>query len=227
MPYSKTTWADREVEKPRTYTSVTNADGTITLTPAEGQILVAGTPINAANMNKIENGIFDADANKLDKAGGTITGNLTVNGDFIRPSVPHAHGTSGAIVDVAINTDFLVTLSYATNQGGWTVDGARLVVPKTGLYQINVFAEMYVETANREMFLKVNSYTAANALLGSYIVDTRNNYGLPTSWLRGSGSIQLLLTAGEKIALVVRHAADVASDLKTARLTVAQIAGTA
>jgi hypothetical protein len=54
MAYNKTNWTDRQVQKPMTFIMVTNADGTITLQPAEGTIIQSGTPITAANMNNIE-----------------------------------------------------------------------------------------------------------------------------------------------------------------------------
>lgn len=57
MAYEKIVWKNREVEKPRTFEVIENLDGTITLIPAEGQIIEAGTPIIAANMNNIEEGI--------------------------------------------------------------------------------------------------------------------------------------------------------------------------
>lgn len=57
MAYIKTDWKDKVVEKPRTFTMQNNPDGTVTLIPAEGAIYESGTPVNAANMNKIEQGI--------------------------------------------------------------------------------------------------------------------------------------------------------------------------
>lgn len=63
MAYSRTTWKDRKVEKPRTYKMQNNADGTITLIPMEGTVVEPGTPINALNMNNIEEGI-DSKAEK-------------------------------------------------------------------------------------------------------------------------------------------------------------------
>lgn len=57
MAYEKTTWKDRAVERPRTFTIQNNPDGTITLIPAPGVIVEEGTTVNAVNMNKIENGI--------------------------------------------------------------------------------------------------------------------------------------------------------------------------
>jgi hypothetical protein len=54
MPYTKTIWTNREVERPRTYTLQNNADGTVTLVPAEGTVISAGTPITAENLNNLE-----------------------------------------------------------------------------------------------------------------------------------------------------------------------------
>ena len=59
MAYDKTLWKDRVIEKPNTYRSTTNSDGTNTLYPVTGQVIEKGTPISAANLNKIENGIVE------------------------------------------------------------------------------------------------------------------------------------------------------------------------
>jgi hypothetical protein len=62
-----------------------NADGTVTLTPSEGTIFSAGTPLDASNLNKMEAQIQANDANKVSKAGDTMTGNLTapvINGSM-------------------------------------------------------------------------------------------------------------------------------------------------
>lgn len=60
MAYEKTVWKDQEVENPRTYSVRQNLDDTITLYDAFGSITELGTPVNAENMNKIEQGIADA-----------------------------------------------------------------------------------------------------------------------------------------------------------------------
>ena len=57
MAYQKTEWKDRKVQNPRTYSVRDNEDGTITLLEVPGEITEAGTPVNAENMNNIENGI--------------------------------------------------------------------------------------------------------------------------------------------------------------------------
>lgn len=91
MAYTKTEWKDQNVENPRTYSVRDNGDSTVTLMDAFGTVTELGTPVNAENMNKIENGIanaVDKDSNqtitgtkvfkgaspiKLGKAGGTCT----------------------------------------------------------------------------------------------------------------------------------------------------------
>lgn len=68
MAYVKTNWKDRVVERPNTYTMVDNGNGTITLTPVPGQIIERGTPLNAENLNKIEDAIVETNAQLSHKA---------------------------------------------------------------------------------------------------------------------------------------------------------------
>jgi hypothetical protein len=82
MAYTPTTWKDRAVEKPRTYTMQENGDGTVTLIPTPGTVYEGGTPVNAGNLNHIEQGIAAA----LPKAGGTMTGGLNANGGISLPN---------------------------------------------------------------------------------------------------------------------------------------------
>lgn len=74
MAYTKTEWKDQNVENPRTYLVRDNGDSTVTLMDAFGTVTERGTPVNAENMNKIENGI--ANAVDLDSAQ-DITGKKT------------------------------------------------------------------------------------------------------------------------------------------------------
>lgn len=66
MDYTQTEWKNRLVERPRTFRFQQNADGSVTLNPDEGQITEQGTPVNAENMNKIEQGIADSYAHMAD-----------------------------------------------------------------------------------------------------------------------------------------------------------------
>lgn len=78
MAYNPTIWTNREVENPRTYIIIDNPDGTKTLVPAEGLISEPGTPIMAANMNKIEAELVKADNHTIDKNMHIIDGSLNV-----------------------------------------------------------------------------------------------------------------------------------------------------
>lgn len=57
MAYDRTRWKDHVTERPRTYVETPNADGSVTLTPAMGNVLQQGTPQSATNFNKMEDGI--------------------------------------------------------------------------------------------------------------------------------------------------------------------------
>lgn len=65
MAYKKTTWKDRVVERPRTFTLENNPDGSVTLRPAEGEIFEPGVPIIAKNMNNIEEKVEELDSKQI------------------------------------------------------------------------------------------------------------------------------------------------------------------
>jgi hypothetical protein len=58
--YIKTNWVDRNIERPKTFTSSTNLDGSVTFTDAPGTVYAAGTAVTAARMNNIESGVETA-----------------------------------------------------------------------------------------------------------------------------------------------------------------------
>lgn len=60
MSYSTTTWVDRIVEFPNRYTKSSETSTQVILTPNSGSIVQTGTPVNASNLNKLEQGVFDA-----------------------------------------------------------------------------------------------------------------------------------------------------------------------
>ncbi len=82
MAYNKTIWKDRVVERIRTFTQKSNADGSITLTPFEGQVIEAGTPIIAKNLNNIEDKVYELDSKQtiisLTQPSGHIQGRVWV-----------------------------------------------------------------------------------------------------------------------------------------------------
>jgi len=55
--YTKTNWVDRSVQFPRRFKKSLEDTTSVTLTPDPGTVTDDGTPVNAANLNKIENGL--------------------------------------------------------------------------------------------------------------------------------------------------------------------------
>lgn len=88
MAYQKTEWKDHIVETPNKYAQTANADGTVTLTKREGNVVQSGTPVSASNLNKMENGIAEAHA-QLDQTGRAsqtlIAGVSVLNGQANAP----------------------------------------------------------------------------------------------------------------------------------------------
>lgn len=88
MAYVKNTWVDREGQT--RYHETIDDDGALIFTPDYEKVTEIGTPVNADNMNHIEEGIEDhenritvlenADGNDfVSKSGDTMTGNLSIN----------------------------------------------------------------------------------------------------------------------------------------------------
>lgn len=90
MAYIKNTWVDQEVERPRTYQKEDHADGSFTLIDDFGLVSELGTPVNADNMNHIEEGIGEHEEritalenlpnDYVKKSGDTMTGILYIEG---------------------------------------------------------------------------------------------------------------------------------------------------
>lgn len=138
MAYTKTEWKDQNVENPRTYSVRDNGDSTVTLMDAFGTVTELGTPVNAENMNKIENGI--ANAVDLDSAQ-DITGKKTFTNN-VNPVVLKKSGDNtyteiqlqdkngirqGGIRSIADSSQEQLTL-YAASADGNSIIGSIGIV---------------------------------------------------------------------------------------------------
>ena len=61
MLYTKTKWEDRVVQYPNRYDKSEETATQVTLVANPGTVTQQGTPLNAANLNKIENAIEELD----------------------------------------------------------------------------------------------------------------------------------------------------------------------
>jgi hypothetical protein len=73
MAYTKTTWADKNVQFPNRFTKTGESAGGVTLVPDPGTVTQAGTALSASNMNKIEDGIAAAHAMATDAQSMPVT----------------------------------------------------------------------------------------------------------------------------------------------------------
>ena len=127
MAYEPTVWQNREVEKPRTYIMTDNLDGTFTLTPSEGEVFVAGTPLDAVNLNKMETQIAVNDANKVNIDGDTLTGPLT--GTVINATTALQEAGVNLETKYQAKGDYAPTGRYIASE--YDVNGIRI---NAGLY---------------------------------------------------------------------------------------------
>ena len=101
MPYSKTTWVDRNVQFPNRFTKSNESGTSVDLAANPGTVTNAGTPLSASNLNKIENGI----ANALEKTGDTMTGVLNVTaGTVTAPAIAPTGDSNTGIFFPAADT---------------------------------------------------------------------------------------------------------------------------
>lgn len=108
MAYNKTEWKDQDVENPRTYTQRQNDDGSVTLLDHFGEITELGTPVNAENMNKIEDGIAAA----VEKS--------SIKQDLSTPSADTVLSTEGAANE---SSRIMSVMNTKVNKSGDTMTG--------------------------------------------------------------------------------------------------------
>lgn len=162
MAYSKTIWTNREVERPRTYNLVDNGDGTTTLVPQEGNILSAGTPIIASNMNKIENALenFSLTSEIVEK-GQTQNGHYLkwANGNLLCWGLMSFSATTGAMgslyastlptkalpAEFSHTTYFCGVTPYFTECVGIDIRSRATSFFEPRIYTYNAFSDKYIE----------------------------------------------------------------------------------
>jgi hypothetical protein len=164
MAYPKTTWKDRVVQKPLTYTLQNNGDGTTTLIPAEGTIVEPGTAITAAIMNKLETQ-YDESVNYFNAAP-TWT-NLTLQNGVqeFTAGTPSQYTRIGKLVIVQLVLKNVLALPtvVATLPSGYRPSRTiAFAAPTTGTafarWTINTNGEITVENTSTGTTAAVNWY---------------------------------------------------------------------
>lgn len=212
MAYQKTNWKDRAVERPRTYRMQQNPDGTVTLIPEPGTVYEAGTPVNAPNMNKIEQGIVDATQLAIDWAksfglGANVpyasdlnalplndgTGFYKSSGNDTKNTPPGVNG-NGSVIHIARDVrPSQIFMDYVTNRvfiRGYTSSGWNNweeIESVTGAQQkANQAANQAEDNAKNASVNKFAAYGGANPIDPNTTADAyiiTNHANVPT----GSG----------------------------------------
>jgi hypothetical protein len=128
MAYTKTQWKDQVVENPRTYSMRDNGDNTVTLLDAFGDVTELGTPVNAANMNKIENELYNLDAAVATKQA-TVTGAATtITGSNLTANRALVSNGSGKVAVSAVTSTELGYLDGVTSAIQTQIDGKQATI---------------------------------------------------------------------------------------------------
>lgn len=193
MSYTKNTWVDQDVERPKTYEVTNNQDGSITLTDSFGLVQELGTPVNAVNMNHIEDGI---DGCAIRKHNLTETFNLGEwvlggSGDdegiyksLIANNVGNALTDRDAWEKVKMggasgrNVGEIITSTLPlTDAGLHLLDGSLL---QYGIYKefIDYIAELYAQDPTANYFTDETTWQSSVSTYGScgkFVYDSVNN----------------------------------------------------
>lgn len=100
-----TMWQDHVTEYEDRYRETQNDDGSVTHTPVPGSVIQQGTPQNAANFNKMEDGIINA----------------TEMAALAMTAIIHARQTEEDLEGEVINVDLTNTQDYPFNNSVKTV----------------------------------------------------------------------------------------------------------
>ena len=143
MSYVKTVWKDHSVTTPNTYVMTENTGGTVTLTPSEGTVLQEGTPVNALNLNKIEDELEALDNATYALTGSKITGILPVSkggtGASSAPAALTALGAAASGHTHALTGDTL-TGALPVNKGGTGATSASAARTNLAITPANIGA---------------------------------------------------------------------------------------
>jgi hypothetical protein len=134
MSYTPTTWIDRNVTTPDNYTITKSGGGPIsssdvvTMTVSAGTVTQEGTPVNASNLNKIENAVdtLNDEALRVEKVTQAITTTGSSNAYVVTNTNVYTSYVSGMIINIKAN--FSNTGSATINVDGL---GAKTIKKQT------------------------------------------------------------------------------------------------
>lgn len=196
MAYIKNTWVDQDVERPKTYEVTNNQDGSITLTDSFGLVTELGTPVNAVNMNHIEDGIESNDIRigDLDDLTTTAKDNLV---DAVNEIASLGDKANTDLSNLTVDgKDYVVTLSHELDWDNKVVvsttsanSNVAFTFPADGLLTVRAhgygtssnskynYAAIYSDVNTTEIYDE-NKVALSNNTAATYLYARANYYGL-------------------------------------------------
>ena len=135
MSYTRTTWIARVGTALNRFLKTNESTGSVELTNDPTGVTTAGTPFTVDNMNKIEQGIYDAheamgnNFTELDSGGSPIFTQVTTT----KGPNPPVDNSDATMPQVGIGGFTYAQSSYLVENGG-----AQIWIPSTGVFIVHI-----------------------------------------------------------------------------------------
>lgn len=185
MAYTKTTWQDRLVEYPNRYAKSGETGTSVTLTADPGTVTQAGTPISAANLNKIEQGIADAH-----------------NGQLFKLTADDGTGKGGGFtgdVNTIVKAGFYSIGNTATNTPVASSYGFLIVVQRSAIIAAQIWVAS--STTNADIYTRVTGDTGTTWGVWKQFARTDSPTFTNLSQLLFANGSKIYETAGQRMAI--------------------------
>ena len=153
------------------------------------------TPLNATNLNKIENKLQDLDSNKLSTSGGTVTGEINVTGKMTVGDSTHNAG-----IEIYHNTPF-IDFHFGRSSEDYTsriIEEESGVLNSKGNFQImgynipKIFAREPIDTTTKNYtlthqhcYLIITGHSISDSA-SMHFVFAHNSYGRVNTVMQNS-----------------------------------------
>lgn len=207
VAYIKTNWKDRIVEFARRYIKTGESSDEVTLMPKPGLITEEGTPITAANLNKIEQGVADAHA-LLDAATNAATANTMMKRDANSRVQAASPITNNDLVNLAyVNTRLQNSTSFRMTSGILEFYDGSVWKPVGGVKSVQrgtaVVNSEEVVVAISSVAMNKSLVFISNSARGSSETDLAFNINFIRANLSAANQIKLRRTGTSALAVDV------------------------
>jgi len=165
VAYNKTTWIARVGTALNRFLKSNETDNSVELTNDPTGVSTAGTPFTVANMNKIEEGIYNAHT-ALDNNG--LINNTWLNQGVKTTDRPTFGGVSSKLIELSGYAPF-IDFHYNNSTEDFT---SRIVESSSGTLEFTNNVKVGGTVTPQQLLIPTNYYTAGNNILYKYTTET-------------------------------------------------------